>query len=112
MAVQGKQVSGAEPLIDSRSSATRSALAPLPYPETDIAANTRRAHDVISAAIRDFREIRKALNSPTTDLTEIGHMVGLASNSIGSASHFLRQAIAIRGVGARPRAGMEDLAAK
>lgn len=81
---------------------------PVPYPETDVASNARRAHDVISEALREARAIRKHLES-AGDPAEATRRLGLASNAIGSATFYLREAIAIKGVAGKPPPSLRDL---
>ncbi len=76
----------------------------LPYPEADIAANARRAHDVISEALKEARAVRAFLKADG-DPIEASRRLGIASNAIGSAAFFLREAIAMRNAsGAAPQA--------
>jgi hypothetical protein len=82
--------------------------APLPYPEHDVASNARRAHDVISVALKEARAIRKHLEGHG-DPAEAAQRLGAASNHIGSAAFFLREAIAIKVVNAKSAPSARDL---
>ena len=84
------------------------ALAPLPYPENDVPSNARRAHDVISEALKEARAIRKHLEAHG-DPAEAARRLGLASDIIGSAAFFLREAIAIKGITGKPPPSLRDL---
>ena len=94
--------------VEVRPLAAAAPMAPLPYPEHDVAANARRAHDVISEALKEARAIRKLLEAHG-DPTEASRRLGLASDTIGAASFFLREAIAIKGITGKPPPSLRDL---
>lgn len=94
--------------VEARPLTAAATIAPLPYPETDITANARRAHDVISEALKEARAIRKHLEAHG-DPAEAARRLGLASDIIGSASFFLREAIAIKGITGKPPPSLRDL---
>jgi hypothetical protein len=83
-------------------------IAPLAYPETDVKSNARRAHDVISEAVKEVRGIRKHLEKHG-DPAEAARRLGIASDIIGSAMFFLREAIAAKGVTGKPPPSLRDL---
>lgn len=95
-------------LVRVRPLEAATALAPLPYPEHDVPSNARRAHDVISEALKEARAIRKHLEA-NGDPAEAAQRLGLASDIIGSASFFLREAIAIKGLAGKPPPSLRDL---
>ena len=94
--------------VEVRPLAAAAPMTPLPYPEHDVAANARRAHDVISEALKEARAIRKHLEAHG-DPTEASRRLGLASDTIGAASFFLREAIAIKGITGKPPPSLRDL---
>ena len=94
--------------VEVRPPAAPTPIAPLPYPEHDVVTNARRAHDEISVALKEARAIRKHLEAHG-DPTEAARRLGLASDSIGAASFFLREAIAIKGITGKPPPSLRDL---
>lgn len=94
--------------VEPRSVQAAEPIAPLAYPETDVPSNARRAHDVISEALKEARAIRKLLEAHG-DPEEAARRLGLASNFIGSASFFLREAISIKGITGKPPPSLRDL---